>query len=46
VGCAKRLNALNFSVVQRILMAWFLTLPAAGLAGYCIARVFMAAGPN
>ncbi len=33
VGCAKRLNALNFSVVHRILWAWVLTIPAtAGLA--------------
>ncbi len=41
VGCAKRWNALNFSVVQQILLAWVFTLPAAGLVGYAIARIWM-----
>src|SRR5690606_2232679 len=32
VGCAKRFNALKLGLVERILWAWVLTLPAAGLA--------------
>ena len=33
VGAAKRLNAIQWSVVERILWAWVLTLPATGLLG-------------
>ena len=36
VGCAKRFNALNFSLVERILWAWVLTLPAAGGSAYLL----------
>ncbi len=36
VGCAKRFNALKFSVVERILWAWVLTLPLTGLLGYLL----------
>jgi inorganic phosphate transporter, PiT family len=40
VGAAKRLNAVKWSVVQRMVMAWVLTLPiSAGLA-YVMARSF------
>jgi PiT family inorganic phosphate transporter len=42
VGTAKRFNALNFAVVQNILLAWVLTLPATAFVGYIAARVFMA----
>ncbi len=41
VGAAKRLRALNLSVVERILWAWFLTLPMAGLMGYVLRRLTM-----
>jgi PiT family inorganic phosphate transporter len=34
VGCAKRLNALNLSVVQRILIAWVLTIPITAGLGF------------
>jgi PiT family inorganic phosphate transporter len=34
VGCAKRFSALKLNVVQKIIWAWFLTLPATALAGY------------
>ena len=44
VGCAKRLSALNFPVVHRILWAWVLTLPAAGLVGYGMMRAWIALG--
>jgi PiT family inorganic phosphate transporter len=33
VGCAKRFSALKFKVVERILWAWIMTIPAtAGVA--------------
>jgi PiT family inorganic phosphate transporter len=41
VGCAKRFSALNFDVVHRILWAWVLTVPAAGLVGYLVSQLFM-----
>lgn len=34
VGCAKRFSALRLSVVERIVWAWILTLPASGLIAY------------
>lgn len=40
VGCAKRFNALNLSLVERIIWAWVLTLPAAGIVGYAMVRLF------
>ncbi len=39
VGCAKRFSALKFSLVERILWAWLLTLPAAGAVGYLMVRL-------
>lgn len=38
VGCAKRFSALKFTIVERILWAWVLTLPAAGTIGYLLVR--------
>jgi len=35
VGCAKGFNALKLSVVERIIWAWVLTIPAAGLMATC-----------
>jgi PiT family inorganic phosphate transporter len=40
VGCAKRFSALNLSVVQRILMAWVLTLPTTALLGWLAQRLW------
>jgi PiT family inorganic phosphate transporter len=40
VGCAKRFNALKFSLVERILWAWILTLPAAGGVAYLLVKLF------
>jgi len=34
VGCAKGFNHLKLSVVERILWAWVLTIPASGLTAY------------
>ena len=44
VGCAKRFNALKLSLVERIIWAWVLTLPAAGLVGYLMVRLFQVCG--
>jgi len=39
VGCAKGFNALKFSVVERIVWAWLLTIPASGLVAYGLVRL-------
>ena len=44
VGCAKRFSALNLSLVERILWAWVLTLPAAGIVAYLMVRLFQVFG--
>jgi PiT family inorganic phosphate transporter len=44
VGCAKRFNALKYTVVERILWAWLLTLPASALMGYLLVRLGRAIG--
>ena len=44
VGCAKGLNHLKFSVVERILWAWVLTIPASGAVAYGLVRLFKACG--
>lgn len=44
VGCAKRFNALNLSLIERIIWAWILTLPAAGLVGYGMVKLFQLFG--
>ena len=44
VGAAKRLNALKWGVVERIVWAWILTLPATAGIGYALTRVMQLAG--
>ena len=44
VGCAKRLNALNGIIVEQILWAWVLTIPATGLLAYSLVRAAQVAG--
>lgn len=39
VGCAKRFSALKLSLIERILWAWVLTLPAAGIVGYLMVKL-------
>ena len=39
VGCAKGFNALKLRVVERIILAWVLTIPASGLVAYLLVRV-------
>ena len=41
VGLARRPGALNLPVIKRILCAWVLTLPATGLLGYGITRLWL-----
>jgi inorganic phosphate transporter, PiT family len=44
VGCAKGFNALKLSVVERIVWAWILTIPASGLVAYLCVRLARFAG--
>jgi PiT family inorganic phosphate transporter len=44
VGCAKGFNALKLTVVERILWAWFMTLPASGLVAYLFVKCARALG--
>lgn len=39
VGLSKRLNAVNWNVAQRILIAWVLTIPASALVAYLTYQV-------
>jgi PiT family inorganic phosphate transporter len=44
VGCAKRLNAIKWTVVERMVWAWILTLPICGGIAYLLVRGLMLAG--
>jgi PiT family inorganic phosphate transporter len=44
VGCAKRFNALHLSVVERILWAWVLTIPASAGVAYLLVLAIRTAG--
>jgi inorganic phosphate transporter, PiT family len=44
VGATKRLSAVKWGVVERILWAWVLTLPVTGLLGYGLLRLCKACG--
>jgi PiT family inorganic phosphate transporter len=39
VGCAKGFNALKLRVVERIIWAWVLTIPASALVAYGFVRL-------
>jgi len=39
VGLSKRLNAVNWNVAKRILVAWILTIPASALVAYLTYQV-------
>lgn len=41
VGSAKRVSAVNWSVVKEMVVAWVLTFPGCGLVGYLMAQLFM-----
>jgi PiT family inorganic phosphate transporter len=40
VGATKRLSAVKWGIVERIVWAWVLTLPVTGLAGYVLVRLW------
>ena len=42
VGAAKRFSGVKWMVVERIIWAWILTLPATGLIGFILARAVAA----
>ena len=44
VGCAKGFNALKLQVVERIIWAWLLTIPASGSIAYGLVRLARTAG--
>ncbi len=41
VGAMKRFSGVKWIVVERIVWAWIFTLPATGLAGYLLTRIFL-----
>lgn len=44
VGFAKNPHALKFAVIERIVWAWILTIPAAGGVAWCLVRVLQIFG--
>ncbi len=44
VGCAKRFSAIRWTVVERMIWAWILTLPATGLVAYALVKLSKALG--
>jgi len=41
VGAAKRVSAVNWSIVKEMVAAWVLTFPGCGIVGYLMAYLFM-----
>ena len=41
VGAVKRVTAINFSVVEEMVLTWVLTFPGCGLVGYLMTKLFM-----
>lgn len=41
VGAVKRLSAINFKVVQDMVLTWILTFPGCGIIGFLMAKLFM-----
>ncbi|MGD1084357.1 MAG: inorganic phosphate transporter [Verrucomicrobiota bacterium] len=44
VGCARRFNALNWELVERILWGWLMTIPATALLAYGLIALARAVG--
>jgi PiT family inorganic phosphate transporter len=44
VGCAKGFNHLKFDVVERILWAWVMTLPASGGVAFLLVKLAQVTG--
>jgi len=45
-GCARRWSALNWRLVERIVWAWVLTLPATGIVAYLLMATFSTVFPK
>ena len=41
VGAVKRLSAINFGVVQDMVLTWVLTFPGCGLVGFLMTKLFL-----
>lgn len=41
VGAVKRVTAINFGVVEEMVLTWVLTFPGCGLVGYLMTKLFM-----
>jgi PiT family inorganic phosphate transporter len=39
VGSAKKMSAINWTVVERMIWAWVLTIPATGLIAYLLVEL-------
>ena len=44
VGAAKRFSALKWTVVERMVWAWLLTIPISGTLAYLFVRLIQACG--
>ena len=44
VGFAKRANAIKWTVVERMIWAWILTIPVSALIAYLLVRLLMSVG--
>jgi inorganic phosphate transporter, PiT family len=44
VGAAKRFSALKWTIVERMVWAWILTIPVSGLIAYLLMRLLVACG--
>lgn len=43
VGAAKRIKAVNWSIVKEMVLTWVLTFPGCGIIGFIMAKLFMLA---
>jgi PiT family inorganic phosphate transporter len=44
VGAAKRFSALKWTIIERMVWAWLLTIPVTGTIAYCFTRLLQMAG--
>ena len=44
VGAAKRFSALKWTIVERMVWAWLLTIPVCGTIAYWLMRLLQALG--
>jgi PiT family inorganic phosphate transporter len=44
VGCARRFSALNWTLVERIIWGWVMTIPATAVVAYLLVRIAQALG--